>query len=143
MDTPTVAQIMTTGELVVCGPRDSVAHATHAMDRAGVRHLPVVDSERKVVGVVSRRDLASAAQDAPVRDVMSQAVHAVAAETSASEAAYLLWQRELECLPVTTPDGELIGLVTESDFVRLAYTLLGGRALVDDLAAEDREADRS
>lgn len=143
MSNPTVAQIMTTAELVVCRPSDSTAHAARAMARAGVRHLPVVDAERKVIGVVSRRDLTGAGEEARVAEVMSPAVNTVAAETAASEAAYLLWQRELECVPVTAPGGELIGLVTESDFVRLAYTLLGGRAPVDDLIAEEHEAERS
>jgi CBS domain-containing protein len=38
--------------------------------------------------------------------------------------------------------GRLVGIITVSDFVRIAYSLLGGQVPVDQLELEEEEADR-
>jgi hypothetical protein len=45
-------------------------------------------------------------------------------------------------VPVTDREGCLVGLVTETDFVRLAYERLGGSVPVDQMELEEREADQ-
>ncbi len=137
---PLVSDIMTR-EPIVAHARDSVRRAARIMATAEIRHLPVVDDTGAVVGVVSQRDILAC--DDPVAHVgtiMSPDVVTVGPETAAYEAALLLWTRRIGCVPVTRGDGTVIGLLTESDFVRLAYTLLGGRVVIDDLVAEEREA---
>jgi CBS domain-containing protein len=73
-----------------------------------------------------------------VRDLMSRDVLTVSPETAASEGALLLWQHKIGCVPITSDDGRLVGMLTEADFVRLCYTLLGGRVVIDDVREEER-----
>lgn len=137
---PLVSELMTR-EPLVAHPRDTARHAARLMATAEIRHLPVVDDEGAVVGILSQRDLL-ACDDAEARvgELMSSDVITVAPETAAYEAALLLWTRRIGCVPVTRNDGRIVGLLTESDFVRLAYSLLGGRVVIDDLVAEEHDA---
>ena len=136
---PTVANLMSR-ELIVARKTDSVGHAARIMSEAEIRHLPVVDEDGALVGILSQRDLLAC--DEPrgrVRDLMSPDVLTVAPETAAYEAALMLWTHKIGCVPVTGDDGRLRGILTEADFVRLCYTLLGGRVAIDELRVEERE----
>jgi len=46
-----------TRDPVTCGPGESLVEAAHKMIEHGIRHLPVVDSTGRVLGVVSIRDV--------------------------------------------------------------------------------------
>jgi CBS domain-containing protein len=125
----------------VIGPQDSIERATREMVLGEIRHLPVVDRERRLIGVLSQRDVAAASGlHAQVRDLMATDVLAVAPDTLAHQAAYLMLHHRIGSLPVTDAEGRLCGIVTESDFVRAAYVLLGGRASIEDLEREARDA---
>lgn len=98
-----------------------------------IRHLPVIDSEGDLVGLVSQRDLLRHAlidqthlpdyveeavlERLKASDVMTAHVEVVAAETDLREAAQTMFENKYGCLPVT--EGKrLVGILTESDFVR-------------------------
>jgi len=68
-------------------------------------------------------------------------VKTVGPETPAHEAAYLLLRYPIGCVPVTDGGGRLLGIVTETDFVRIAYQHMGGQVPVDQIEAEEREAE--
>ena len=122
---------------------DSADHAARVMAEAEIRHLPVVDQTGNLIGLLSQRDLlANTDRHGRVRDLMSTNVLTVAPETAAYEAALLLWTHKIGCVPVTDVAGQLVGILTEADFVRLCYTLLGGRVVIDDLQEEERAAAR-
>jgi CBS domain-containing protein len=88
--------------------------------------------EPTVAELMTARDLLSAGELARVREAMRKHVLTVTPELPAHQAAYLLLRHQLGCLPVVSDDGLLVGIITESDFVRAAHVLLGGRALLDD-----------
>ena len=47
----------------------TAAEATRTMDQLGISGLPVVDNDRKLIGIVTRRDLQLADADDPVSDL--------------------------------------------------------------------------
>ncbi|HUH06092.1 MAG TPA: CBS domain-containing protein [Kofleriaceae bacterium] len=115
--------------LITVGPKDSVNRADLEMKLAGIRHFPVVDARNHLVGVVSDRDLLRGFAHGDVVSidaVMTTDVQTVSEETSAAEAVELLLEHKFGCLPVTGDEGQLVGLVTETDFLQVAY-----RALMD------------
>lgn len=130
----TVDSIMTRAPRTV-DRNQSLESADRLVAGSHIRHLPVVDGER-VVGVLSQRDLFQAALSRalgygsvgrarllgsiPVKEVMSEPVVTVEADTSIRDAARLMLSRKIGCLPVVER-GALVGLVTESDVVRHAY----------------------
>jgi len=116
------------------------------------RHLPVVDGDdRRLVGLITHRDLARAAVSSVrgrsvdraealrlkaavrVREVM-HTPRTIAPDAPLHEAAATLREGKYGCLPVVEGD-QLVGIVTEADFVRLAEVLL--RNLVGDRAVPE------
>jgi CBS domain-containing protein len=137
-----VGEIMST-EPRVAAPTDRVRAAMKEMELSCFRHFPVAARDGRLVGVVSHRDLLRARDgDVLVRDVMSEDVKTVAPDTPAHEAAYLILRHRIGCVPVVDKSGRLVGIVTETDFVRAAYVLLGGTVPVDQLELEELEAER-
>ena len=117
-----VAAVMTEAPLTV-EPDDPLAAAARTMERHAIRHLPVV-ADGALVGLLSQRDLLAAADgDRLVRDVMSEECMVTHPGASAAEAARALLTFKIGCLPVVD-EGALVGIVTESDFVRVAYAVL-------------------
>lgn len=114
---------------------DQLTIADDVMREQRIRHLPVLDEDGLVCGVVSQRDLFRGAlakalgygQTAQqkmhsmllVKEVMSTTVVTVGPHEPLANAARLMLEHKVGCLPVL--DGEkLVGILTESDFVRLA-----------------------
>lgn len=123
---------------------DRLRDVAREMRLGGIRHVPIVDAQHKLVGLISQRDLLAAGVDPTrrVADAMRTDVKTVSPDTPAHEAAYLLIRYAIGCLPVTDEDDRLVGIVTETDFVRVAYSLLGGRVPIDQLELEEKEAEQ-
>jgi len=126
-------------ELVTLTEDDTLAHAQRCMDRGRIRHLPVLHRD-KLVGLVTHRDLLAASfsifadvgpneqrrvfSTVPVIELMHRDVVTVGPELEVAEAARLLLANKFGCLPVVAGGGELLGIVTEADFLRLTVRIL-------------------
>ena len=124
-----VSQIMNT-ELVTVSPDDIVELAASMMEWERVRHLPVEDSEGRLVGIVSHRAMIRllaardrTARDVTVREVMRSSPISVGPECSTMRAIDLMREHKVGCLPVLR-EGRLAGIVTERDFLRIAGKLM-------------------
>lgn len=94
---------------------DTTTDAARAlMNTIRARHL-VVTVDRRVVGIVSGRDLAAGAS---VHDVMSSPVVTIETTAPVRKAANLMQGRAITCLPVTDR-GRLAGIITTTDLLRL------------------------
>jgi acetoin utilization protein AcuB len=138
---PTTIDALMTPDPVTVAPSATVGQARAELSMGRIRHLPVVN-DGVLVGLVSERDLHNVDDDsAPVSRVMTHDVQTIGIDTAAHEAAYLILRHAIGCVPITD-GGVLVGIVTDTDFVRVAYSLLGGSVPVDELEAEEREADQ-
>ncbi len=133
MPTTTVREIMT--EIVeTLSVGDTLAVARTRMERGHLRHLPIVDGNERLVGLITHRRILEAwvshghpneekleivAGDVPVEMLMEKTVQTVSPDTPVAHAARLMETSKFGCLPVTAR-GKLVGIVTESDFVRFA-----------------------
>jgi len=133
----TVAEIMTR-EPYSLGPDDSLASARQMMAEHHIRHIPVLSSDGSLIGVVSQRDVL-AAEDSTVlneeggpgsRDqyvaissIMTAPVQSVEESASLRGTAMHLQKNKLGCLPVLN-EGQLVGIITDSDFVAIAVNLM-------------------
>lgn len=142
MRAKTTAELMTR-DVVAVKPRQQLARALDVVKNDRIRHLPVIDDQGKLIGLVTQRDLLAAgdALDRRISDFMQAEIKTVGPDTPAYETAYLLLRHDIGCVPVTDDHGLLLGIVTDTDFVRVAYQCLGGVVPVDELEAEEREAD--
>ena len=114
-------------------PGDDLETLYDLMDAHHVRHVPVVDRDGDIVGLVTQRDLARSAlgaQDAlplstqqeilrrrRVLEIMATEVETVEPDQDLRTAAEILLENKIGCLPVVE-GGHVVGILTESDFVR-------------------------
>lgn len=80
--------------------------------------IPVVDQERRLVGVVGLRSVMGADPDTLVEDLMNKAV-SVHARTNAEKAARLSADERVIVLPVTDEEERLVGILTVDDALRI------------------------
>lgn len=111
--------------------------ANDVMTLGRIRHLPILDNG-KVVGVLSQRNLFHSAlvtalgirpkerkellKAIRVNEVMSAPVITVSPDARLKEAARMMMEKKIGCLPVVEND-TLMGLLTESDMLRYVSTL--------------------
>jgi CBS domain-containing protein len=126
-----VKDVMAT-KVSTLGRNDTLDLADHVMALDRIRHLPVLE-EGRVVGVVSQRDLFRSAlaialgygeraqkmllKTLRVKEVMSEPAITISPEATIKDAARLMIERKIGCLPVLE-DERLVGIVTETDLLR-------------------------
>lgn len=120
----------------VVRPKDTLTYACDQMRRAGVHHLPVVDSRGALLGLVSQRDvdrvmaLMAAAeglrQPLTVGDITSGEGLRATPELPAHEAAAMMIESHSDGLPVVDAGGKLVGILTSTDLLEVAREALLG-----------------
>jgi CBS domain-containing protein len=127
----TVRDIMTRDPIIL-GRNDTLDLAEDIMNLRRIRHMPVVD-EGSIVGIVSQRDLFRSAlvtalgfgrktqtaviKTIKIKEIMTEHVITISPDASVKEAARVMIDKKIGCLPVV--DGEnLVGLLTETDILR-------------------------
>ncbi len=122
-------------------PDTSFPEAFRIIRENKIRHLPVVDKKGELVGVVSRTDLLHASPSSAtslsvfeinyllanlhVSEVMSSPPITVNEDTPLEEAARVMVENKIGCLPVLH-EGTLIGMITETDLFETFVEILGG-----------------
>ncbi len=86
-----------------------------APDKETIYYAYVIDENRKLLGLVSLKDLIIARSQALVKDIMEQDIVYVNADDDQEEAARKIEQYDLIALPVVNRDGMLIGIITHDD----------------------------
>ena len=98
----------------------TVADALNMMREYHIGGIPVVDEDRKLVGIVTNRDLRFEQNpNRQIDEVMTKEGLVVTNQsTNLEEAAQILQQHKIEKLPVVDSDNRLVGLVTYKDITK-------------------------
>ena len=111
-----------TREPVSVSPEDTVQRAAQLMDELNVGALPVCDGERRVLGIVTDRDIAVRAiavglmpMVTPVEVVMSRHVRCTWRSQSAGEALAQMAAVQIRRMPVLDDAERLVGIVSLGD----------------------------
>lgn len=120
-----VVERMTTQPVTISGDT-TVKQALGIVKERKLRHLPVVDENGVLVGIVSEKDLLRGKSGDPVEAIMTRDVVTVTEYTAVEEAARIMADRRISSLPVMR-DGKLVGIITETDVFRIFLELLGAR----------------
>ena len=136
---PRLVRDIMTRSVVTLSEENNVELADQGMKDYRFRHLPVVDGDR-LVGLVTDRDVLRASvstldeQHAQrdhavkryffVREIMTTDVLSARPDMLLLDAARLMKDKKLGCLPVVDDRGRLVGIVTECDFVKLSMQFL-------------------
>lgn len=127
-----IEQLMTTS-LFTVHEEELVDMVAFLMERKQIRHVLVEDDGHSLVGLVSYRSVLRLMAEGfdgaeggvpAVRTIMERNPTVVSPEMPTREAIELMRDKRVSCLPVVS-SGKLVGIVSERDFIPLAYELLG------------------
>ena len=123
-------------ELITALPSESLADARARMQAHQIHHLPIVDDDGQLVGLITLSNLLAAtdsilrdqenrihASEILIEDVMVTDLATIDEQAGLRQAALFLEKHRIGCLPVVT-NGELKGIITDTDFVAIAINLL-------------------
>lgn len=123
-------------DVITLTPEDSIGYAIKLMSEKRIRHLPVVDSKKNVIGLVTDRDLRDAKPsifrleehkedlNKPIKTIMKQEVITGHPLDFVEETAALFYEYKIGCLPIIQ-DNELVGIITETDLLHTLVQLTG------------------
>lgn len=125
-----VEEIMRT-QVLTLKKDDTIESALKILIENHLRHIPIVDDENRVIGIISDRDIRDASPSIlnnngheallnPVEKIMTRNVITVHPLDFVEEVSAIFYEREIACLPVTK-EGKLVGIITEKDML---YTLI-------------------
>jgi CBS domain-containing protein len=124
----TVADLMTTN-LITVNANEPLKEARAEMEIGVIRHLPVIDDRGRLVGVVSDRDLLGHMRAHRVADVMTRDVVTTRPDAPAADAASVMLDHKISSVLVVNDDEQLVGMVTQTDYLELARRALLGLPL--------------
>ncbi|MCE9552925.1 MAG: CBS domain-containing protein [Planctomycetes bacterium] len=130
-------------EVVTAEPEESIVAVVNKMDLHDVGAVVVVD-EKKVVGIVTDRDIAlslgrgNVSNDAPVSQIMTTPVLTIWEDQGVFNATQYLMGHKVRRLPIVNHDDELVGMVTLDDLMGLLAQEMAnlGKAVAPALAVK-------
>lgn len=142
MTIATVADLMTADPL--CVTRDASLKDAHELMRSkNIRHIPVIDDKGTLVGMLTQKIMVAKVlnlmaqhganalerkeKQQLVAELMVTDFAAISPEQSVKEVAAFFVSNRHGCMPVVDKNNKLKGILTSSDFVRLAADLLAAQ----------------
>lgn len=123
-----------TKDVITVEHNDKLSKADDVMKLGRVRHVPVVDGDGLLTGIVSQRDLfhsgllkalgygshgqRQALEMIMIKEAMKSEVFTTTSDTTLGAAARLMIEKKIGCL-VVVEERKIVGILAESDFVKL------------------------
>ncbi|MBS2970045.1 acetoin utilization AcuB family protein [Metabacillus sp. KIGAM252] len=130
-----VDQIMNR-KVITLNPGDTLAKAIDVMKKERIRHIPIVNGNGSLAGIVSDRDVKDAAPsvfqliekvdelDQPLENIMKTDVVTGHPLDFVEEISSIFYERKIGCMPILKA-GKLAGIITESDLLHTFVQLTG------------------
>lgn len=130
-----------TRKVITVSPEDSIAEAAKVMRAKGIKHLPVVHGV-KLKGILSDRDIKEYVPSkatsldvyelhyllakTKVKEVMKPQAYTTAPDTPIEEAAMIMHDRNIGCLPVIE-DNKVVGIISDRNIFQALVDITGVR----------------
>lgn len=123
----TIGELMTPDPITLT-PEDAVLDCLGVFEENRIHHIPVVDLEGEIVGMVSSKDFENfvnisrvmAAHDRPVTvgDIMTSPIFSYFSTVTAKKAAGAMVDNNIHAIVVVDEDEKLAGILTATDLLR-------------------------
>ena len=131
-----------TSKVISISENLTLESAKEIMNEKKIRHLPVVDDDQKLIGIVTDRDLRSALPDSqvevclkkecmeaiknkPVKEIMTKNPHTISPAFTIQDALLLFERHKVGAFPVVDDNGKLKGIISVRDLLRAFVNVLG------------------
>jgi acetoin utilization protein AcuB len=123
-------------EVITILPTDTIMHAMQVMESKKIRHIPVVNHDNQLIGIVTLSDIRDAAPSIfradehledlqrPVDSIMKKDVLTGHPLDFVEEIAAVFYEHKIGCIPITN-NNKLVGIVTETDMLSTLVELTG------------------
>lgn len=130
-----VEEVMNT-KVVTLPATAKITEALQLLQKHRIRHLPIVNDQDQVIGIVSDRDVRDASPsildknpdasqlESEITSIMSSPVITIHPLDFIEEIAYIFYNKEFAALPVVSND-KLVGIVTEKDMLSTFIQITG------------------
>lgn len=132
--TAKISTIMST-DLKTATPEDAVGHINQIFQEYRIHHVPVINGEKKLVGIVSKSDFLyllkgftennvdvylreAKMRSFKVHEIMAKQVETISENAPIKEAVSILAENRFRCLPVVNEKDRLVGVVTPNDILQ-------------------------
>lgn len=129
-------------DLIAVRPETKLADAIELMQSGNFRHLPVVDADGKLVGIITDRDMRSAKPSTllnetdyqrtfdevmqhTVAEIMTKDPLTVAPYFTLQDSLLMMRKKKVGALPVVDEDGVLKGIMSTRDLLRAFVNIMG------------------
>jgi acetoin utilization protein AcuB len=129
-------------EVITIGKGASVFEAQEKMAANGIRHLPVVDEDKRLIGIVTDRDIRSAMPYSLIKekgtaeeraklaklkvdDIMTRNPKTISPMYTIQDALLMIQKEKVGAFPVVDDDGKLKGILSVRDLLRAFINVLG------------------
>ncbi|MFY9707532.1 MAG: CBS domain-containing protein [Desulfobacterales bacterium] len=131
-----------TQKVITTGPEADVFDAYEKMTQNRIRHLPVIDADGRLIGIVTDRDIRSAlpysmikdpirtadaekVKNLKVMDIMTTDPKTIGPHHTIQDALVLIQDLRVGALPVVDKEGKLKGILSVRDLLRAFINVLG------------------
>jgi acetoin utilization protein AcuB len=130
-----VEEIMKT-DVATLLPTDTIADAIHLMESKKIRHIPIINTEKHLVGLVTVAKIHEATPSIfhatehpedlkkPIEEIMERNIITGHPLDFVEEVAALFYEHKISCIPIIN-NRELVGIVTETDLLWTMVELTG------------------
>ena len=104
---------------------DTILHASKLMKEEKIRNLPIIDKNKKLVGLITLREIIETIFHSPdqisVRSAMlkQEQVTCVKLDDDLTHAIEIMMTNKFGCLPVIDNNGNLIGIISEANLLKV------------------------
>jgi len=135
----TIEELMTPNPLTL-SQYSSLADARKLMNEKQIRHVPVVNEDKELIGLVTQRtvlthgvssqtfasekELAKIEAGVLLSDIMTKNLTTATSNWGIRKAAQIIHKTKFGCLPVVDDENKLVGIITDHDFVATTIHLL-------------------
>jgi acetoin utilization protein AcuB len=128
-------------DVITVTPDTSMMKASKILKEKGIRRLPVVDENGKMVGIVTDRDIKEASpskattldvhelyyllSEIKIKDIMTKNPFCVNENGTVEKAAVVMREKKVEGLPVVDDDDKVVGIITETDIFNVMIDITG------------------
>lgn len=117
-------------------PHESIGKAIELMDANRIRHIPIIDENQYVIGIVTDRDLKDVSPSIlhadehsedlyrPISTIMTENVLTGHPLDFVEEVSSMFYEHKIGCLPIVK-EGKLVGIITETDMLHTLVKLMG------------------
>ncbi len=127
---PHHAKDIMSSNLKLLSVEQNFQEAKDLMLKYNIHHLPIINKDNTLTGIISDRDLLSAKSSMSVKEIMSPEVLTCLEGTRIQEISKIMLHKKISAIPIINQNYELVGIVTKNDILRFLTGILSINQLI-------------